>query len=226
MHLLAIDTSANASAALLEISDPRNIRIIGSFTSAESNDHAEALAPAIESLLAEANIDGKNLAGIAVGVGPGPFTGLRVGLATARTLSFVWGVALHGVMSLDAICLDAVRSGVESDFVVAIDARRKEVYWARYDALGTLLDGPNVTVVEELPALPTFGSGAGLYSERLEAIGAVVIEDFRRANPSAVALGTRAAQRLAAGEELLSTEPLYLRESDAKVPAVMKGKLL
>lgn len=226
MHLLAIDTSANASAALLEISDPYNIRTIGSFTSAEGNDHAEALAPAIATLLAEACIDGRSLTGIAVGVGPGPFTGLRVGLATARTLSFVWAVPLYGVMSLDAICFDAVRSGVESEFVVAIDARRKEVYWARYDAAGALLDGPNVTVVEELPALPTYGSGAGLYSARLEAVGAVVIEDFRQANPSAVALGTRAAQRLAVGDELLSTEPLYLRESDAKVPAVMKGKLL
>ncbi|PQZ96057.1 tRNA (adenosine(37)-N6)-threonylcarbamoyltransferase complex dimerization subunit type 1 TsaB [Arthrobacter sp. MYb227] len=226
MHLLAIDTSANASAALLEISDPHNVRIIGSFTSVENNDHAEALAPAIQMLLNEATLDGKNLAGIAVGVGPGPFTGLRVGLATARTLSFVWGVPLHGVMSLDAICFDAVRSGVESDFIVAIDARRKEVYWARYDVTGALLDGPNVTVVEELPALPVYGSGAGLYSERLEATGAKVSEEFRQTNPSAVALGTRAAQRLAAGEEMLSSEPLYLRESDAKVPAVMKGKLL
>lgn len=226
MYLLAIDTSANASVALLDISDPLDPLVVASFTSTANNDHAEVLAPAIESLLEKANVSGKDLNGIAVGVGPGPFTGLRVGLATARTLGFVWGVPLHGVMSLDAIALEAIAAGVDTDFVVAIDARRKEVYWARYSAIGSLLDGPHVTVAEELPALPVYGAGAGLYSERLRGLGASVVDGFEQMHPSAVAIGTRAAQQLAAGEQLLSTEPLYLRESDAKVPAIMKGKML
>lgn len=226
MYLLAIDTSANASAALLDISDPRGALVVDSFTSTANNDHAEVLAPAIEALLEKADISGTELNGIAVGVGPGPFTGLRVGLATARTLAFVWGVPLHGVMSLDAIALDAVAAGVNTEFVVAIDARRKEVYWARYAASGRLLAGPNVTVAEELPALPVYGAGAGLYAERLMALGASVVEGFEQLHPSAASIGTRAAQQLAAGGQLLSTEPMYLRESDAKVPAVMKGKML
>lgn len=226
MYLLAIDTSANASAALLDISGPQGALVLDSFTSEANNDHAEVMAPAIESLLGKAGITEKELAGIAVGVGPGPFTGLRVGLATARTLGFVWGVPQYGVMSLDAIALEALESGVATDFVVAIDARRKEVYWARYSATGRLLDGPHVTVAEELPALPVYGAGAGLYAERLLALGASVVAGFEHLHPSAVSLGKRAAQQLEAGEPLLSTEPMYLRESDAKVPAVMKGKML
>nr|WP_245356787.1 tRNA (adenosine(37)-N6)-threonylcarbamoyltransferase complex dimerization subunit type 1 TsaB [Paeniglutamicibacter kerguelensis] len=223
---MAIDTSANASAALLDATDAQDVRVIESFTSTASNDHSEVLAPAIESLFKNAGIGGDGLAGIVVGVGPGPFTGLRVGLATARTLGFVWNIPVHGVMSLDAIALEAVAGNPETEFVVAIDARRKELYWARYTSTGELLDGPNVTVAEELPALPVYGAGAGLYAERLRAIGASIIEGFEDLHPSAVALGTRAARLLAEGKPLLSTEPLYLRESDAKVPAVMKGKML
>lgn len=223
MLLLAIDTSANASAALLR-AEGTAIEVLGSFTSNESNDHSEVLAPAIESLLVAAGSVVPEA--IAVGVGPGPFTGLRVGLATARTLGFVWGVPVHGVVSLDAIALDAAARQPVGDFTVAIDARRKELYWARYDKAGVLLEGPHVTVAEELPAGPVYGAGAGLYTERLAAVGAQTVEGFENSHPGAVALGTRALRALAAGDALPGTEPLYLRESDAKVPAVMRGKLL
>ncbi|QXQ09238.1 tRNA (adenosine(37)-N6)-threonylcarbamoyltransferase complex dimerization subunit type 1 TsaB [Paeniglutamicibacter sp. Y32M11] len=223
MLLLAIDTSANASAALLETTGD-DVAVLGSFTSLVGNDHAEVLAPAIEALLRDAGAVLPDA--VVVGVGPGPFTGLRVGLASAKTLAFVWDVALHGVMSLDAIALEAVATEPTGDFTVAIDARRKELYWARYHHDGLLADGPHVSIAEELPPLPTFGAGAGLYAERLTAIGATVVPGFDQAHPSAESLGTSAARSLAAGRELLSTEPLYLRESDAKVPAVMKGKLL
>lgn len=223
MLLLAIDTSANASAALLE-SDGATVNVLGAFTSSVGNDHSEVLAPAIESLIAQAG--GRTPDAIAVGVGPGPFTGLRVGLATARTLGFAWGIPVHGVMSLDAIARDALAQEPTGDFAVAIDARRKELYWARYDNSGVLLGGPHVTVAEELPAVPVYGAGGGLYAERLTAVGARVVSGFEHTHPGSVSLGTRAIRALAAGESLLGTEPLYLRESDAKVPAVMKGKLL
>ena len=197
MYLLAIDTSANASAALLDAANAQDVRVVDSFTSVASNDHSEVLAPAVEEpMLKNAGMDGGSLAGIVVGVGPGPFTGLRVGLATARTLGFVWNIPVHGVMSLDAIALEAVAGSQETEFVVAIDARRKELYWARYTSTGQLLDGPNVTVFEELPALPVYGAGAGLYAERLQAIGASLVEGFEELHPNAVAIGTRAARQL------------------------------
>ncbi len=173
MYLLAIDTSANASAALLDISDPRGALVVDSFTSTANNDHAEVLAPAIESLLEKADISGTELNGIAVGVGPGPFTGLRVGLATARTLAFVWGVPLHGVMSLDAIALDAVAAGVNTEFVVAIDARRKEVYWARYTASGRLLAGPTRHCGRRTSCASCLRCGCGTLRRTIDGAGRV-----------------------------------------------------
>lgn len=223
MLLLAIDTSANASAALLAVHGS-TVEVRASFTSNQGNDHSEVLAPAIDSMLRTGG--GAKPEVIAVGVGPGPFTGLRVGLATARTLGFVWDVPVHGVMSLDAIALEALAGEPRGDFTVAIDARRKEIYWARYDKRGELLDGPHVSVAEEIPAGEIYGVGAGLYAERLAAVGAHPVPGFEQNHPDAVSLGMRAARALTDGASLLGTEPLYLRESDAKVPAVMKGKLL
>src|SRR5512142_1987226 len=97
--------------------------------------HGEQLAPLIEQALAQAGAGRQDLTAIAVGVGPGPFTGLRVGLVTARTLGFVLDIPVRGVCSLDVLAVEAADSGaVSGHFVVATDARRKEVYLASYDA--------------------------------------------------------------------------------------------
>src|SRR6476469_3891099 len=107
--------------------------------------HGEQLAPLIEAVLADAGIVRQDLTAIAVGVGPGPFTGLRVGLVTARTLAFVLEIPVYGVCTLDVLAVEAVEAGaVASDFAVATGARRKEVYLARYDDRGTRLEGPLV----------------------------------------------------------------------------------
>ncbi|MHA7262064.1 tRNA (adenosine(37)-N6)-threonylcarbamoyltransferase complex dimerization subunit type 1 TsaB [Arthrobacter sp. TMN-37] len=219
MLLLALDTSAAASAALLD-----GDAVIGRFTSADTRSHSEVLAPAVQDLLRGAGVAGRDLGGIAAGVGPGPFTGLRAGLATARTLAFVWAVPLYGVMSLDALALDAAADpAAAGEFLIATDARRREVYWARYrspkdpNGLPILIDGPHVGPAGELPDLPVFGAGAGLYREALHAVDA-----FAEALPHAAALGRTASARLAAGVPLLDTTPLYLRESDAKVPGARK----
>ena len=82
-------------------------------------------------MLADAGAAAGDLTGIAVGVGPGPFTGLRVGLVTARTLAMVRAIPVHGVCSLDILAAEAMDAGI-ADFVVATDARRKEVYLAAY----------------------------------------------------------------------------------------------
>jgi tRNA threonylcarbamoyladenosine biosynthesis protein TsaB len=217
MLILSLDTSAAASAALL-----RNGVVLQRFASADTRSHAEVLAPAIERLLADAGVTGAELDAIVVGVGPGPFTGLRAGIATARMLAFVWNVPLHGVMSLDAVALDAGHPGGE--FAVATDARRKEVYWARYRAgssLPELLDGPHVGPAESVPDLPVYGRGAGLYADRLA--GPAKAAEL---TPDAVALALVAERTLAAGGPLRPTAPLYLRESDAKVPGPRKKALL
>ena len=217
MLILSLDTSAAASAGLV-----RNGVVLQRFASTDTRSHAEVLAPAVEQLLADAAVRGTELDAIVVGVGPGPFSGLRAGIATARMLSFVWSVPLHGVMSLDAVALDAGHAGGE--FAVATDARRKEVYWARYRAespLPVLVDGPHVGPAEDVPNLPVYGRGAGLYAERLTGSAAAT-----ELTPDAAALALVAEHTLARGGTLRPTTPLYLRESDAKVPGPRKKALL
>ncbi|WP_026550669.1 tRNA (adenosine(37)-N6)-threonylcarbamoyltransferase complex dimerization subunit type 1 TsaB [Arthrobacter sp. Br18] len=221
MLILALDTSAAASAALLD-----DGVVAQRFSSTDTRAHAEVLAPAVQSLLAAAGLAGRDLDAVVAGVGPGPFTGLRAGLVAARTLAFVWDVPLHGVMSLDAIAYDARADGPEgSEFVVATDARRSEVYWARYARRGndlpSLLDGPHVGTAANVPDLPVYGRGAGLYPEMLAAA-----RGFEAANPDAASIGLVARQALVQGLPLRDTTPLYLRESDAKVPGPRKRATL
>ncbi|MBU8866996.1 tRNA (adenosine(37)-N6)-threonylcarbamoyltransferase complex dimerization subunit type 1 TsaB [Paenarthrobacter aromaticivorans] len=223
MLILAIDTSAVASAAL--ISDVAMEGVVDSFSTEDTRSHAEVLAPGIEKLLAGAGVTGADIDVIVTGVGPGPFTGLRSGIATARTLAFVWNKPLYGLMSLDAIALEVAEStAAVSEFLVATDARRKEVYWARYvleeGQLPQLIDGPHVGFASDLPELPVFGAGAGLYADVLRAD-----EDFAETQPDAASLGQVALARLTAGQELLDSTPLYLRESDAQVPGPRKRAL-
>ncbi|MCD4850365.1 tRNA (adenosine(37)-N6)-threonylcarbamoyltransferase complex dimerization subunit type 1 TsaB [Arthrobacter sp. AK01] len=223
MLILAIDTSAVASAAL--ISDDAMESVVDSFATEDTRSHAEVLAPGIEKLLAGAGVTGADIDAIVTGVGPGPFTGLRSGIATARTLAFVWNKPLYGLMSLDAIALEVAGStSAAPEFLVATDARRKEVYWARYtlvdSQLPVLVDGPHVGFASGLPDLPVFGAGAGLYADVLRADG-----DFARTQPDAASLGQFALAKLTAGQALLDSTPLYLRESDAQVPGPRKRAL-
>ncbi|MEG9249004.1 tRNA (adenosine(37)-N6)-threonylcarbamoyltransferase complex dimerization subunit type 1 TsaB [Arthrobacter sp. Soc17.1.1.1] len=225
MLLLALDTSAAATVALLD-----DDAVVGRFGSADTRSHAEVLAPAVQRVLADAGVAGADLDGIVAGVGPGPFTGLRAGLVTARTLAFVWDVPLLGVLSLDALAFDAAASGAVpagTGFLVGTDARRGEVYWAAYRApsggedgavLPELLDGPHVGAAASLPkGRPLAGRAASLYPDELDGLPA-----FATSDPDAASLARVARQRLLAGEALRDTAPLYLRESDAKVPGPRK----
>ncbi|MBG6085447.1 tRNA (adenosine(37)-N6)-threonylcarbamoyltransferase complex dimerization subunit type 1 TsaB [Zhihengliuella flava] len=226
MLLLAIDTSARATAALLRVhegdSTAAGVQVLDRFTADRVNAHAEVLSPAIAGMLAEASVNGREIDHIVVGVGPGPFTGLRVGIATANALGFAWSVPVGGVVSLDAIAWQAVRQGeANGRFVTAIDARRRELYWGVYDAEARLVDGPHVGAAGAVAGYPVYGAGAGIYPEALAEAGATPVAGWDDVVPDAAALGAAAARTLAAGGELLATTPLYLRESDAKVPAAM-----
>jgi tRNA threonylcarbamoyl adenosine modification protein YeaZ len=223
MLILAIDTSAVASAAL--VSDDALEGIVASFATEDTRSHAEVLAPGIDDLLSSAGVAGGDIDAIVTGVGPGPFTGLRSGIATARTLAFVWNKPLYGMMSLDAVALEVAESTDSvGEFLVVTDARRKEVYWARYSLmegqLPQLEDGPHVGFAADLPDLPAYGAGAGLYPDVLKANPA-----FSAEQPDALYLGQFALARLAGGGQLPDSTPLYLRESDAQVPGPRKRAL-
>jgi tRNA threonylcarbamoyladenosine biosynthesis protein TsaB len=208
--LLAFDTAT----ALVTVALHDGADVVVELSSEAPMKHGEQLAPLIAAALEQAGIVRQDLTAIGVGVGPGPFTGLRVGLVTARTLAFVLEIPVYGVCTLDVVAVEAVTTGtVAGDFVVATDARRKEVYLASYDADGTRLDGPVVDKPVVLATeLPVAGEGARLYPEAFpHAVGPT--------RPSAGWLAHAIAEERAA---LLDPEPLYLRRPDAAVPSSPK----
>jgi tRNA threonylcarbamoyl adenosine modification protein YeaZ len=221
--LLGLDTATPAVTVALH----DGTRVLAEATSVDRHRHSELLAPAIARVLAEAGAERGDLTAIAVGVGPGPYTGLRVGVVTARVLGAALGIGVHGVCSLDIIAAD-----VEAPrFLVATDARRREVYYACYDESGRYL-GPLVgrpDEIEQRESLPAVGEGARLYDWAFPAaLGNGVLY------PSAASLCNIVAAELAGGipagtpagaarrQQLLPPEPLYLRRPDAREPGAPK----
>lgn len=218
MLLLALDTATPAVTAALH--DGRDS--VARSTVVDARRHGELLLPAVHRVLDEAGAAIGDVTGIVVGVGPGPYTGLRVGLVTAAALGDALGVPVHGVCTLDGLAHAARAGGLTGPFAVATDARRKEVYWARYDAAGERATDPAVDrpadLAEQVAGLPAVGAGAALYPE--------VFPDVRPpAHQDAAALAALAAGRLARGEDCLPALPLYLRRPDAQVPAGYKQVL-
>jgi tRNA threonylcarbamoyl adenosine modification protein YeaZ len=221
--LLGLDTATPAvTVALHDGGQP-----LAQLVTVDAHRHAELLAPAIAKVIADGGATPRDLTGVVVGVGPGPYTGLRVGVVTARVLGAALGIPVYGLCTLDVIAADAVSGDHDGeagrpagDFLVATDARRRELYWARYDATGARMDGPQVSRPAEIPAsaLPAAGEGPMLYPEVLpEALGP--------AYPAAATLCRIAVAAIAAGDPgkiLLPPEPLYLRRPDAREPGAPK----
>ncbi|MEU1535141.1 tRNA (adenosine(37)-N6)-threonylcarbamoyltransferase complex dimerization subunit type 1 TsaB [Streptomyces fagopyri] len=206
MLLLALDTATPAVTVALH----DGTSVIASSSQVDARRHGELLLPAVDRVLTEAGLRLDAVTGIVVGVGPGPYTGLRVGLMTADTFGLALGVPVHGLCTLDGL---AYAADLDGPFVVATDARRKEVYWARYADSRTRVSEPAVDRPGDLAldGLPAVGAGALLYPD--------TFPDARAPEQvSAAALASLAAERLAAGEELEPPRPLYLRRPDAQVP--------
>lgn len=222
MLLLALDTATSAVTVALH----DGAQVIAEDSLVDSRRHAETLTPMISSVVSGAGRSPADLTAVAVGVGPGPFTGLRVGVATAATLGLALDLPVYGVCSLDALAYAAREQGAPDDFVVASDARRKEVYWARYrataDGIERVSGMPQVCRPADLPAqlhgLPTAGRGPQLYPESFPLA-------LRPLDAPAGGLASYTVQQLAAGRELLPVQPLYLRQPDAKPATVQKSVL-
>ena len=213
MLVLAFDTAT--PAVTVAVGDAG--QILAQRTVVDARRQGELLTVCIEEVLAEARVTHGDLDAVASGAGPGPYTGLRVGLVTARVLGSALGIAAYGFCTLDIIAADAAAAGRE--FLVATDARRKELYWARYSAAGERLSGPQVSAPAALPTgLPVAGEGAHAYPEPLG-------EPITPRYPSAATAVTWCAARLAAGEPLGPPDPMYLRRPDARVPGALKSVL-
>ncbi|WP_406429234.1 tRNA (adenosine(37)-N6)-threonylcarbamoyltransferase complex dimerization subunit type 1 TsaB [Streptomyces sp. NBC_01589] len=211
MLLLAVDTATPAVTVALH----DGTAVVAESSQVDARRHGELLLPAVDRVLGDAGTGLDAVTGVVVGVGPGPYTGLRVGLVTAATFGSVLSVPVYGLCTLDGLAYAAGRGGLEGPFAVATDARRKEVYWARYEDPRTRIGEPAVDrpadIAEQLAGLPVVGAGAALYPD--------AFPDARGPeHVSAGALAALAAERLAAGAQLLPPQPLYLRRPDAQVP--------
>lgn len=208
--LLAFDTATG----LVTLALHDGAEVIAEYASEQRMQHGEQLAPLIDRALADNDLMRQDLTAIGVGVGPGPFTGLRVGLVTARTLGYVLQIPVYGVCTLDVLAVEAVETGaVTGDFLVATDARRKEVYLASYASSGERTLGPEVRKPADVATdLPVVGEGGVLYPEAFPgAVGPRM--------PSAGWLAQGIAEERA---ELLDPDPLYLRRPDAATPGAPK----
>lgn len=197
---LGIDTSTDVRVGLAD-----DAGVLASRAVTDSRAHAEQLMPLVTATLAGAGRRLADIGLIVVGVGPGPFTGLRVGVVTAQTLGLALGVPVRGVCSLDAV---AAGHAAEGEFLAVSDARRREVYWARYAADGRRLEGPAVSPASELPDLPVIGPGAHLAGGEASGLDGGVLAFTGPRLPEA------------------GLSPLYLRRPDAEVPTTRKSTLL
>jgi tRNA threonylcarbamoyl adenosine modification protein YeaZ len=213
--VLVLDTATPAvTAAVADVAS--GVCVLASRVTVDGRAHGELLAPQVSAVLAEAGAAPGDLAAVVAGVGPGPFTGLRVGLVTAVALTQALGIPAYGVCSLDGLGY-----GTTGRVLVATDARRKEVYWARY-ADGVRIDGPAVAKPADVAvdAARAVGDGALRYADVL----GLPVEDAPR-YPAPAALAALAADRVRAGEPSEALTPLYLRRPDAVLPGERKPAL-
>ena len=208
--LLALDTSTPLVS--VAVHDDAAGAVLASLTSDQPMRHGESVAPLVDQALTAAGVERGDLTAIACGTGPGPFTGLRVGLVSARVLGLALGVPVRGVCSLDAIA--AAVSSPDS-FVVVTDARRKELFHASYSPDGRRLTDPAVSrPVDVLAGLPedtlVVGPGVLVHPDAFA----------RTSGPTTVDAGVLA--RLAATGATTEPEPIYLRRPDAVAPGPPK----
>ncbi len=217
MLVLALDTATPASTAAVAQVTGDGMRGIAERRTVDARAHGELLAPQIHAVLGEAGVRMGDLGAIVAGTGPGPFTGLRVGLVTAASMGQALGIPTYGVSSLDALG----RAAGPGRVLVATDARRREVYHATY-ADGHRVTGPDVARPADVPvnADRAVGEGAVKYSD----VFGVPIDEILL-YPPGVALISLAADRVRARAASEPLTPLYLRRPDAVASAARKQVL-
>ena len=216
MLVLALDTATPAvTAGVVEVT-PGATATRGLRVAHDARKHGELLMPGALAACADAGVALSEIDAVVVGAGPGPFTGLRVGMVTAAALGDALGVPVHGVCSLDAIAAEV--GEVDGPLLVVTDARRREVYWAAYDG-GARVSGPHVEApaalgdrIPALGAVAAAGAGAG-------ATGLPVVSPEA---PGPAGLVACAVDALRAGARPRPLEPMYLRRPDAVAPGPRK----
>lgn len=211
MLTLAIDTSAGTSVAIL-----RGNEVLAEVTQNEGQKHAEQIGVTIAEAINAAKINPADIKAVALGRGPALFTGLRVGMAAAIMFAEGVGAKTFGVVSLDALALSVIKTGIEitpqSPLLITTDARRGEVYYAVYSGLDpsgapVVIEGPGVMKPADLDDRLT--------DRNLSPIKFVGGQDVA---VSAATLGQVFAAQLSAGHASQNITALYLRDADAVAP--------
>ena len=227
MLVLGLDTSSPAvSVALVDLEqDGDEVRWgrSSAWQRVDGKRHGELLATGVSAVLHDLEVDRRELSAVAVGLGPGPFTGLRVGIVTGLAMADALGIPVYGCCSLDAVVAWDESPGSR---LVVTDARRKEVYWAEYDEQDERVAGPSVMKPADLARAlretswegTVLGDGALLHAEHFA--GHPVRETPRY--PAADALVLLAARRVVDRAPSEPLTPLYLRRPDAVEPGAVK----
>jgi tRNA threonylcarbamoyl adenosine modification protein YeaZ len=222
--LLAIDTSAGTGVAVVD----RERGVLAERAEPDTRRHAEVIGVLISECIAEAGIAVTDLSGVAAGMGPGPFTGLRVGIAAAQAFALGAAKPVVRVVSHDAIAFRHYAAGGSGPLLVVTDARRKEVYWSAYsgaDAVGLPVRdaGPALArpenLADEVPGFANYrllGAGATASTSSATASFPELVEGSL---VSAASLGLLAESMYLHGREFAGTGALYLRSPDVTLSA-------
>jgi tRNA threonylcarbamoyladenosine biosynthesis protein TsaB len=223
--VLGIETSTpRASIAIVTQTE-----VVGSYDLGRGRSQDQILMPAAERLLADANVDWQQLGGIAVGLGPGLFTGLRVGVATAKALAQTLGISIAAMSSLDVLAY-SVRY-TNRMICTCVDARRNEVFWAFYRStpggvqrLSDFRSAPAEHCANEIEArgepMLLVGNGPYLYPDAFaRAPRDLEVAGVTDATPTAIPLAEVAVNRLVRedSDRLADVRPIYVRRSDAEM---------
>lgn len=212
--ILAIDTSSALTS--VAVIDGHGSAVV-TREHEDPRSHAEVIGPMLADVVGAIDTSAVDL--VCCGVGPGAYTGLRVGVAAAIALGAAWQVPVHGLCSLDAIAAERQAAQPGQGVTVAVDARRREVYWARYDGRGARVEGPRIAPAEGAPAGTVTGLPHALWVAR-RVQGLVADGDpvwagdlpLDRHGDDSGATATALA-----GAHLLAPTPLYLRRPDVTV---------
>lgn len=220
--LLSLDTSSLVlSCALAEKG-----RLVAEWTLQKKLTHSEQLIPAMDALLSGAGVSKEEITAVACAIGPGSFTGLRIGLATAKMCARIWGVPLFGVDTLEALAWNC--AGADVFILSLMDAQRGNVYAALYGAFENLwlekpaaaapIDAVISAAVSHGGTILAVGEGADLYKEKLIAAGIrVTPPQSRCARAGSVARAAFAKWERGEADDPMTLVPNYIRRSEAEV---------
>lgn len=202
MLILSLDTScATLSIAVLD-----DDKVLACQTQTMERGHGEALIPMIDTVLKQAHIDISQINGVATAIGPGSFTGVRVGLSTARGIGLALNIPVYGVTNLEAVSYE-----INQPIMAVLDTKRGDYFTQDFDANGQPTNAPHIQNVEQLKALLPFtaiGDGAHKLAQEINC------DVVSQSVPSAISIGKIALKRL---NHPLPAEPLYLREADVTI---------